>query len=111
MLVTCWQHAGNMPATCWQYASNMLAICWQHAGNMLATCWQHAGNNKAFFQGPEAFIMETGGPFQNCPLSSVLCHPLSSVSPYSVLLEARLGAIRAQKIEIFLSLLFSIETQ
>ena len=34
--------------------------------------------------------METGDPFENC-------HPLSSVSPYSVLLGARLGAIRAQK--------------
>ena len=58
---------------------------------MLATCLQHAGNNKAFFQGPEAFIMETGGPFENCPPLS------SSVSPYSVLLGARLGAIHAQK--------------
>ena len=34
--------------------------------------------------------METGGPFENCPLS-----PLS---PYSVLLGARLEAIRAQKL-------------
>ena len=34
--------------------------------------------------------METGGPFKNCP-------PLSSISPYLVLLGARLGAIRAQK--------------
>ena len=96
----------------------MLAACWQHAGNMLTTCWQYAGNNKAFFQGPEAFIMETGVPFENypplssvlCPLSSVLCPlsfvlcplssvicPLSSVSSYSVLLGARLGAICAQK--------------
>ena len=66
----------------------MLATCWQHAGNMLATCLQHAGNNKAFSQGPEAFIIETGGPFENCPLSSA----------YSVLLGARLGAIRAQEI-------------
>ena len=72
----------------------MLATCWQHAGNMLATCLQHAGNNKAFSQGPEtfsqgpeAFMMETGGPFENCSLSSA----------YSVLLGARLGAIRAQK--------------
>ena len=55
---------------------------------MLAKRWQHAGNNKAFSQGPEAFIMETGGPFENCPLSSA----------YSVLLGARLGAIRAQKL-------------
>ena len=65
----------------------MLATCWQQACNMLATCWQHADNNKAFSQGPEAFIMETGGPFENCPLSSA----------YSVLLGARLGAIPAQK--------------
>ena len=57
----------------------MLASCWQHAGNMLATCWC-----------PEAIIMETEDPFENCPLSS-------SSSPYSVLLGARLGAIRAQK--------------
>ena len=58
---------------------------------MLATCWQHAGNNKAFSQGPEAFIMETGGPFENCPHLSP--HP----SPHLVLLGARLEAIRAQK--------------
>ena len=68
---------------------------------MLATCWQHAGNNKAFPQGPEAFIVGTGGPFENCPLSS----------GYSVLLGARLGANRVQKVSYFLllELTFSFE--
>ena len=68
----------------------MLATYWQHADNMLATYWQHAGNMLATYCCPEAIIMETEDPFKNCPLSS-------SVSPYSVLLGARLGAIRAQK--------------
>ena len=44
---------------------------------MLATCWS-----------PEAIITETEDPFENCPLSSLV----------SVLLGARLGAIRAQKL-------------
>ena len=110
MLATCWQHAGNMLTTCWQHADNMLATCcqhagnilstccqhtgnmlatcWQHASNMLATCWKHAENNKAFF-------CYNWKPFRK--LSSVLlCPPLSSVSPYSVLLGAQLGPIRAK---------------
>ena len=97
MLTTCLPNAYNMPSTWWPHASNMVAPFWQHAGNMLATCWYHAGNNKAFFQGPETFIMETGGPFENCPPSLSLSRVSVSLSPYSVLLWAQLGAIRAQK--------------
>ena len=36
--------------------------------------------------------METGDPFENFPLS-----PSPSLSPYLVLLGARIGAFRAQK--------------
>ena len=67
----------------------MLAICWQHAGNMLATI-------RLFFRVQRLLLWKL-----EVLSKTVLCHhplsSLSSVSPYSVLLGARLGAIRAQK--------------
>ena len=81
MLATCWQHASNILATCWQRAGNMLATCWQHGGSKVTTCWQHI-----------AFITE------NRDFLSKMSFPLSS--PYSVLLGARLVAIRAQKLAV-----------
>ena len=96
MLTTSWYHASNKLPTCWQHAGNMLVTSWQHAGNMLATYWQHAGNMLATCWCPEAIITETEDPFENCPLSSS-----SSVTPYSLLLGARLGAICAQKDTIY----------
>ena len=101
MLATCWQHGGNMLVTCWRHAGNMLATCWQHAGDMLVTRWRHAGNMLAtirlFFRVQRLLLWKL-----EVLSKTVLCHhPLSSsssVSPYSVLLGARLGAIRAQKL-------------
>ena len=58
----------------------MLATCWQHVGNMVVARSQHAGNILLSLLKIETFS-------QKCPLSS----------PYSVLLGARLVAIRAQK--------------